>query len=504
MKFLQPGIIYFQGKLKSIGASGTLGFLKNKSSLFFRRFRPTEIQQQIGLIGTKSQDFMEEIKSIGSTTTMDDYDKRKLSIFNQMNFFQLVTGILIPVSCLFGKFPFSAGSFFIACLPASLSFLVLFLNVLYRYQAGMIAYFICYPVITGLVYLSGMNLGAGLYFILYGILSVFFLQEISHMLFTVALSMVSYFILVVICKNYTYQLEKSSFYFYLLNQVIAIVFIFYGLYLIKRENTGYQFNILAKNRDLNEQNLEIQKQDREIGEKAKLLEKQKAELTELNSLKNKLFSVIAHDLKSPIYALRNLFRSMQQQELSAGKIKSMIPTVVNELNETTGLMENLLQWAKCQMQEGPSAKQDVDLIPLVGETLRTLQLQADNKKIKIQNKMGDSCYVQTDKDMLKLVLRNLVSNAIKFTPAGGHIYLTMIEGSDFVEISVRDTGVGIRPEELEKIQQNKYYTTKGTASESGTGLGLLLCKEFLSRNGGQMHIKSELSRGSIFSFTIPK
>src|ERR1700733_375657 len=314
MKFLQPGIIYFQGKLKSIGISGSVELVKQKSFKFFRKIKSTGIQEQIGMLGTRSHDFMEDIKSIGRTTTMDDYDKRKLSIFNQMNFFQLVTGLLIPISFLFGGGKYPVESVFIACFPACLSLLVLCLSIFYKYEAGMITYFIFYPVITGLVYLNGINSAAGLYFISYAILSVFFLQEISHMLFSVSLSMISYFILVVICKNYTYQLERANFYFYLLNQVIAIVFIFYGLFLIKKESAGYQISILAKNQDLHNQNLAIQKHEGEIEEKAKLLEKQKAELTELNSLKNKLFSVIAHDLKSPMYALRNLFRTIQKQD----------------------------------------------------------------------------------------------------------------------------------------------------------------------------------------------
>ena len=281
-------------------------------------------------------------------------------------------------------------------------------------------------------------------------------------------------------------------------------FIFYGLFLIKKENTGYQLHILAKNLDLHNQNLEIQKHELEIAEKAELLEKQKAELTDLNSLKNKLFSVIAHDLKSPMYALRNLFRSMQQQDLPAEDVKMMIPTVVNELNDTTGLMENLLQWAKNQMQEGPVSKEQSDLSTLATETIRSLQLQADRKSIEIENKTGQSFFAITDKDMFKLVLRNLLSNAIKFTPEKGHIMVTISEKPGFVEITVQDNGVGMSTDTLKMVQGKNYFTTKGTASESGTGIGLLLCNEFLSRNGGEMTIKSELGQGSTFSFVVPK
>ena len=106
--------------------------------------------------------------------------------------------------------------------------------------------------------------------------------------------------------------------------------------------------------------------------------------------------------------------------------------------------------------------------------------------------------------MINLVLRNLISNAIKFTPENGHIAIGATELSSFVEVYVQDTGLGLSSEALEKINGNDFYTTKGTASESGTGLGLMLCKDFLNRNGGQMHIESEIGKGSTFSFTLPR
>src|SRR5438270_16371 len=105
--------------------------------------------------------------------------------------------------------------------------------------------------------------------------------------------------------------------------------------------------------------------------------------------------------------------------------------------------------------------------------------------------------------MINLVIRNLVSNAIKFTPPQGSVTIGAHRKGPFVEVYVQDSGLGIPPENLKKINENNYYTTKGTASESGTGLGLMLCKEFLVKNGGKMHIESEPGKGSIFSFTLP-
>jgi signal transduction histidine kinase len=286
--------------------------------------------------------------------------------------------------------------------------------------------------------------------------------------------------------------------------VLAILFIFYGLYLIKKENSGYQSGILEKSEDLLEKNEEIQAQKDIIEEKATLLAAQKEELVELNSLKNKLFSVIAHDLKSPMYALRNLFHNVQQHNVPEQDVREIVPLVVNDLNYTIGLMENLLQWAKTQMSADTVNTQKVDVSGLIQEVMKLLRLQADAKQIYVEQKIDLPVFVSADKDMINLVLRNLLSNAIKFTAPRGQISLGINEHSSFVEIYVQDSGTGITSEELEKIKSNNYYSTNGTASESGTGLGLMLCKDFLARHGGQMYIESQPGKGSTFSFTLPR
>jgi len=434
---------------------------------------------------------LEKIKSIGFTAQMDDYEKRKLRIFNQLNFFQLLTGILIPALGLIQNHKLPYLVWLVASIPAFVSVLVLWLNARHYHFPALLAYFVLYPFATSIVYFSGINLGVELSFILYGILSVFFLQEIDQMLFSVGLSMVSYFVLAVICKNYTYQLSTANIFFYLFNQVLAIAFIFYGLFLIKRENTGYQQSILQ--------------QKEAIAASERLLQRQTEELTELNAVKNKLFSIIAHDLKSPIYALRNLFRNMQEQDLPAEEIKEMVPDAVNELTYTSSLMENLLLWARSQMQADGVKAQPIDISGLIKEVARLLQLQAKAKQIQLilQTEADENRCIFADRDMIDLVLRNLLSNAIKYTPNKGTITLSVRKVATGVEVTVKDTGKGMDQAAMEKISQNNYYTTKGTAGESGTGLGLMLCKEFLSRNGSTLHMQSEPGKGSTFSFTLP-
>ena len=455
-------------------------------------------------IKQSSTGMLQSVKTIGVVEPMDDFEKRKLLVFNQLNFFQLLVGVAIPFIGLFHNDKLPPGAWLLSCLPSSISIAALLLNYLKKHEAALLIYFILYPFFTGFVYLKGMDTGVELHFILYGVLAVFFLQDIGYMIFTISLSMVNYFLLSVVLKDFQYEVKHENKLLYFLNHLLALGFIFYGLFLIKKENTIYQFKILSKQKALHQQNLEINKQKEIIDQKARLLEEKTKELGELNSVKTKLFSIVAHDLRAPMYAMRNLFRNMHQQNTPAEEVKTIIPDVLMDLNYTIGLMENLLQWSKTQMQSSAARPEELDISKIIGDVLQLLRLQAEAKQIYIETQKTSDVHVFADKDMVNVVLRNLISNAIKFTPQHGCIEIGWNELPDFVEIYVQDSGVGMSKESMQKINENNFYTTKGTSSEAGTGLGLMLCKEFLQKNGGQIHIESEQGKGSVFSFTLPR
>lgn len=448
--------------------------------------------------------FLNQVKLFGFSPEMEEYEQRKLSIFNQLNFFQLLAGVLIPVSGFFNTNRMPPVYWVVLGLPAFVSLFVLYLNYRKKHEFATIIYFILYPFVTCFIYIYGMNPGTTLFFILYGVLSVFFLKDTGYMVFSLCFSMVSYFFLAIVIKQYTFELYSMNYALYFTNQIVAIVFIFYCLFLIKKENTGYQVHILAKNAMLNEKNFQIQHQSDKIKRHTIRLQQQAGELKELNSVKNKMFSVISHDLKAPIYGLRNLFRNVQNKQMTVTELKKLVPEIQNDLNYVVGLMDNLLQWAKTQMQTNSVYPQKVDLKKMTSEVLQQLQIQAKSKRVKIIDDTPPSTYCQVDRDMLSVVLRNLVSNAIKFTPGKGQIMIGVFEHPSFIEVYVKDSGVGIDNEVLLKINNRDFYTSKGTASESGTGLGLMLCKEFLERNGSQLHIESEPGIGSTFSFSLQK
>ncbi|GAC1422428.1 MAG: hypothetical protein NVS1B13_16880 [Flavisolibacter sp.] len=450
---------------------------------------------------------------------MEDFEKRKLGIFNLLNFLGFLIGVFLPVIGMSAAHIQLPGfAWVVTFSPAMVSMLVLVCNHYKMHEFGTLCYFIMYPILTALVYQVSFDIGIELFFLLYGVLSVFFLKRFLYIAIAFSLTLFCYFKVFVFAGHYHMAMININFPFYVLNHILPAFFIFYALFLIKKENTQYQYNILSKNSELQKVNLEVQKQNeiidekarllekqnRLIDEKAKLLQKQTTELSELNSMKNKLFSVISHDLKAPLYALRNLFRGIQQYNVPAEEIKLFIPEVVKDLNFTTALMENLLIWVKSQMQINVLHAQMLEVSDLLKESTDLLRLQARNKEIKLESIIDSPVFIYADKDMISLVLRNLLSNAIKFTPQNGTIQIGVIEKQSMVEIYVKDTGVGMAPSVVDQLFNNNYYSTKGTANETGTGLGLMLCKDFLTKNGGNITIASAPGKGSTFSFSLPR
>lgn len=452
----------------------------------------------------KTVAILDGIKAIGYKPTMDNYGKGRLGIFNIINFFGFITGLIIPFLSLFGKGYIPPVAWIVSFAPIVISGIVLLANYYHYHNFAIFWYFITYPYVTALVYVGGVDVGVELFFILYGVLAVFFLQKLSHILFAIGFSVVCYFVIFILYKDYKYVLSSLNYPLYVFIHVLSITFIFFGLFLIKKENRDYQLEMKTVNEELRRTNEEIVEQDRLLADKAALLEEQKEQLTELNAVKNRLFSIISHDLRTPIYGLRNLFKNMQEYDLPGEEIKLLIPDIVEDLHYTTSLMENLLQWAKSQMHGHNINPQLLDIGKMIVDVQQLVRLQAENKQVYLDAKVSKPIYIYADKDMIDLVLRNLLSNAIKFTPQNGAVSVTARVKKDIVEVLVKDTGTGISKENIELLFNNNYFTTKGTSNETGTGLGLMLCKEFLAKNGGDIRVESKLGKGSVFTFTLPK
>ena len=440
----------------------------------------------------------QRMKCIGELPDMHEYEKRKLRVFNQINFLGIVAGIFVSITGMFDdqELPFIAS--LVAFSPVLISSIVLLFNYQKKHETARVLYFSLYPVLTSATYAGGMDLGLELFFILYAALAVFYMQKPSNAIISYALAAGCYLTVYVFEQNYDYpyKLSATFFPFYVFIQILALFLLFFALYWLKRENVGYQLSILQKNEELYNTNLEIENQKKEIAETAN-------ELNRLNNLKDKLFSVISHDLRGPIYAQRNLFKSIHQYDLPGEQMKELVPEIISDMNYTVNLMDNLLQWSKSQMRTETTSTQVIDISEIINDVVKLLRLQAKAKDVMIVLLNCNPALVDVDRNMIDTVLRNLVSNAIKFTSKEGEVKIEMREMNNFVEISVHDTGVGMTDETLQKISQNIFYTTNGTSNESGTGLGLMLCSDFLQKNGSNLLISSEYGKGSIFSFKLP-
>ena len=230
------------------------------------------------------------------------------------------------------------------------------------------------------------------------------------------------------------------------------------------------------------------------------------QLKELNATKDKLFSIIAHDLKSPFNSILG-FSDLLLENIRNYDIDKT-ETYISNINLTSKhilvLLENLLDWAKTQTGLIVFKPKRQDLKAIVQDIIDMLDSTAKIKNISLNISAVSNMDVYADPNMLHTILRNLISNAIKFTKSGGNIDIIAISEQDHVKISVIDNGVGMNEETLNKIFGiETNFTSNGTANEKGTGLGLILCKEFVEKHGGKIWVESELGKGSRFIFTLP-
>lgn len=237
-----------------------------------------------------------------------------------------------------------------------------------------------------------------------------------------------------------------------------------------------------------------------------LVNTQNLELQDLNATKDKFFSIISHDLKGPLNSLTS-FSSLlinHTDSLSKEEIKMFALDFDKSLKNLFSLLENLLEWSRSQTGNIEFTPEPFDLSLLLEENKELLKAQAQNKKITLAYENGTPQMVSAHKNSVNTVVRNLISNAIKFTPEDGTVAMELTKLDTDVVVSVTDTGVGMPPEVIRKLFRiDSKHSTKGTANEKGTGLGLILCKEFIEKNGGRIWVKSKEGQGSAFYFSLP-
>ncbi|MBN1821992.1 MAG: hypothetical protein JXR31_14985 [Prolixibacteraceae bacterium] len=262
-------------------------------------------------------------------------------------------------------------------------------------------------------------------------------------------------------------------------------------------------NLIAR-REL--QVLKIRELNRELQYEIEVRQKTEQKLKRSNDAKDRFLSIIAHDLKNPLISFVDFSTILKEhfESFSKEEIIEMIDDLHTSAQNMQILLENLLEWAKSQTNQLEVNPETYRLKPVFNETLSVCIQHANSKNIQIETKISDDISVWADKNLLSTVIRNLLSNAIKFSESNSKISAYAIPAGNKILVSIKDNGIGISENKMEKLfQVDSKVTSLGTAKERGTGLGLILCKEFVEQNGGVLSVESKSGEGSIFSFTVP-
>ena len=237
------------------------------------------------------------------------------------------------------------------------------------------------------------------------------------------------------------------------------------------------------------------------------IEQQAENLKQSNALKDRMFSIIGHDLRSPLSAAKLKLDFIKRgiiDPTSDEFIDGTVFELLNTMDEALSLLQNLLGWAKSESNQIQVIPENLSLSDIVEQTFRLLKLGSEHKNITLENNVGEDTSVYADLNTIKTVLRNLISNAIKFTPVNGKIKVNATIKNNSVIVEVQDNGQGIPKSDISKIlNPNEHYSKLGTEKEPGTGLGLILCQNFVRKNGGTLKIKSIEGKGSTFYFDLP-
>lgn len=253
-----------------------------------------------------------------------------------------------------------------------------------------------------------------------------------------------------------------------------------------------------------------QKANRELKLKNDLISSQKEELQtqseqleETNKGKDKLFSIISHDLRGPLSTLQGMLELAEQDKLNSKQLNEMLANLSSNFSYTNELLDNLLLWSRSQLEGIVVKAETFDLRELVENKRSLFSKTIGGKQIGLTNKIQHGTFAYADRNMIDLVFRNLLSNAIKFTEEGGKIDVSGEEKDGLHQVCIADNGVGMPVKKLELILSGKYFTTVGANHEKGTGLGLLICRDFVEKNGGKIWVESKMNEGTMMYFTIP-
>jgi len=413
------------------------------------------------------------------------------------NYISVVSMVLLACCLAFDLFCHQyIMSFIIIILMATLVFLYYFSRFKKKYRLGIAIYAFCsYSALIINYYVnSGIN-GPTLF--LFFVTISFFVAITRRMFHPLWVTLHIVIVLSLLLSEYlhpewitgTYSAPETRFLDVGFTYIISIAFLFSVTYYLRE--------YFIRERCLAEERaMAIEEQNRHITEQNRLLEK-------ISEDKNKLFSIISHDLRSPLDSIRGYLEMLNGDMITEEENRMIREELLDETKYTSEMLLNLLYWSKEQLKGINVNLTEIDLKEIIDYIIENKTSRATKKNINLSCHTAPGIKVKGDVEMMRIILRNLVVNAIKFTPDGGDISIKTTRKENHVEISVRDSGVGITPEMRDQIFSSKSNTTTGTNNEKGIGLGLRLCKDLVDCQMGNIWFESKPNEGSVFYISLP-
>jgi two-component system, sensor histidine kinase and response regulator len=452
------------------------------------------------------QTIRSKIKYIGYSDQLSDYETKRLVIFNSLNFTGFCAAVIrFTFTCFFTPDYYS---YYATASNLAIIFvlvIIAWLMHLRHYVAATISSLSLIPASLAVSGILTHDSGTDMYLIICMMMSFFFLHRIKNIAisFTYGLVLFLYLRFNPPAPEESPATQNIAFFYNLLNYISAISMIFYTMYIIKYQVWKYEKSIREKKEMLRFNNVSLLAKTKKIEVQSISLQQKNAELMQLNTVKVKLFSVISHDLRTSVYALKNVMTAFSNAGFSKEEMIKSLPGVINEIDKCAELMDNMLIWARNQLHESNIVFQHLDLGRLTDNAFKIYFKKAEEKGIRLINNTPPGTGIYADADMMNAILRNLTGNAVKFTNPGGFIEITAEKITGATKLSVKDDGVGISEEGIKKIFAERYYTTPGTGKETGTGLGLMICRDFVKSNNGEFSIVSNPGEGTCIIITIP-
>ncbi|GAB2839684.1 sensor histidine kinase [Ferruginibacter profundus] len=413
--------------------------------------------------------------NFGVHDQLKPYEIKRLKIFNYCNGVGILSAVIRLVYLqFFALTDYPASVLAVNALPLVVCVAMTVCLTLYSYKTAILIFFSCFPPVLAAMIFFTHDKGLEIYLVLSILLTFFFLHRLKQIIASFCWTLL--FFLWVTLPGRPALPAAPDIALAVINYGTAFLFLFITLYFIKFEVWKYE----------------------------KSIRKKKKELQQLNRVKDKVFSVISHDMRTPIASAIMLMRALEDKAFNQAEFDELLPQLRGSMEETEELLGNLLIWARNQIEHTAITVSDVAVAAVAAQTIQTLQRNAAEKNIRLINEVPDNCYAQADERSIQIVLRNLIGNALKFTAPGGYVKVKQSRVNDTaINITVEDNGVGIPFSKQPLLLTNSYYTSLGTHKERGTGLGLLICKDLVEKNGGSLLFASEPGYGTSFTFSLP-